>query len=694
MSTIKLIDAIKGVEHEKFILPNFQREYTYDRSKQKNLITSVLSFIPLGAIMTLEGEPQMMSYRNIGRRSGALTRTVSRPQVHFVLDGQQRLTTLWSCFTDVFHGHSLAERNELKASLSPKLWNRWNLRLVPEDNEDDIFGWIFLKVSLDELRRLNPEDLEPRIDCDRSLVGNEVWPWVDGGVIDMPHYASTAAYDIKRRRVIESRGLLPLHKLFDGQSFLRDIGRHRKMELMNQLELIFENSTSFSGCSDDAKNLLEKLINVKDEDTFNNHRTSAVRMQALDHRVDRWVTEIDKYIREVAEQVLFEIKLDESDLGKANVIFDVINQSGAKLTVFDLFCAKHPSIKIRTDVQELLDSYSDSLALLTTDRTPEKKYLDLFMNTLRAVHYAEGPSAHKKQFAKAIKGDVFRIDGDFVRRRVIHCAESVARAMEFAQNRLGIRKLSEVPYLLQLLPIAVGYSLSDNAPTPSDLAFFEYNYWFSIFSGRYREAQNKTVGEDLIFIYDRMIGGQIGIHSSMTLSGPWGQKILNYSGYNDREFLVTNSNDDSVGDGVKKSIIQFVLSLEPNDFPSQPSNNPVAQLSASDDSLELHHIVPIATKRTVQKSSNEIRKEGGAINSPLNLTYISKDSNRFLGSMPLQTYIGSLDTMTLLDHCLGTVGIVPYDPADPDQLRNWLEGRYHCIQQRLLTKLRELLHHI
>lgn len=686
MSTVKIRAAIESLTEEKFILPNFQREYTYDRSKQKELIASILTFIPIGAIMTLEGDPNLMSYRNIGRRSSVGVNAVNQRSVKFVLDGQQRLTTIWACFTDVFDSLSLTARDELRENLSPKLLSRWHLRIVPVGNEDDVFGWKWLELRMDQLRALSPEDIESRIGYDKSLVNNDIWPWVDGAVMELPPLITNDPHVASRRQRIETEGLIPIHKLLNCSSFVRAIGRFRVAQLTKALSSLYDTKSEYSKCSIEERELLVRLLGVSDSKSFDMFCDAVFRQAELESRLDNWLETLNRYFHAIFEQLIFNVELAQSDLQKANVIFDVINQTGERLTMFDLFCAKHPNIDIRMRLQDVLDGYPEHLGLVTRDRVPEKKFLDLFMNTLRALYHAKNNSGQTWKFAQAIKEDVLTIDGNFVHENLDLCVKAVANAVVFANNSLGVRRLSETPYLLQLLPIAMGFALSGNAPSSRDHSYLEYVYWFSLFSGRYREAQNKTVGDDIEYLVEHLVN--LGpLHPTYSATGPWAGKILDYEGYNDKEHLIANDKDEPVGESVKKSIVQFILAQCPVDFPVAATPVQVPALSASTEHLELHHIVPLATQATVYGSAKALKKAKGPINSPLNLTFISKESNRFLGPLPLLTYINYLDPDALIGHCLHAGTIIPHNVNAPGQLNNWLEGRYNAIRMTVQTKL-------
>ena len=86
-----LNDLLKSINDGKIQLPDFQRGWVWDDERIKSLIASIAVSYPIGAIMLLEtGNPDVrFKPRPIHGASG-----VGVPE-NFILDGQQRLTTLF-----------------------------------------------------------------------------------------------------------------------------------------------------------------------------------------------------------------------------------------------------------------------------------------------------------------------------------------------------------------------------------------------------------------------------------------------------------------------------------------------------------------------------------------------------------------------------------------------------------------------
>ena len=87
---------IADIERGDIKIPQFQREFVWDIEKSAKLIDSILKGFPIGSFILWRTNDQLRSVRGLGRgdfpaRSGE--------NVNYVLDGQQRLTSIYCCLT-------------------------------------------------------------------------------------------------------------------------------------------------------------------------------------------------------------------------------------------------------------------------------------------------------------------------------------------------------------------------------------------------------------------------------------------------------------------------------------------------------------------------------------------------------------------------------------------------------------------
>ena len=89
----KLDDLLKMVEDGRAQLPDFQRSWVWDDTKICKLIESITSGFPMGAAMFLANGSEHIRFKY--RKFEGVESTTEIPPEWLVLDGQQRLTTLF-----------------------------------------------------------------------------------------------------------------------------------------------------------------------------------------------------------------------------------------------------------------------------------------------------------------------------------------------------------------------------------------------------------------------------------------------------------------------------------------------------------------------------------------------------------------------------------------------------------------------
>lgn len=120
-----LAELLNQIENGKIQLPDFQRDWVWDDDKICKLIESIASGFPMGAAMFLEtGNPAVrFTYRTF---TGAPKHSDVNPD-RLVLDGQQRLTTLFQVFrgkgATIVNGAKSKERRyyylDIRKALNP-----------------------------------------------------------------------------------------------------------------------------------------------------------------------------------------------------------------------------------------------------------------------------------------------------------------------------------------------------------------------------------------------------------------------------------------------------------------------------------------------------------------------------------------------------------------------------------------------
>lgn len=83
-----------GIDTGKIRIPQFQRDFVWSKQQTAKLIDSIIKGFPIGTFILWETTDSMRTYRNIGNADLPEPRPGDR--VQYVLDGQQRITSLYA----------------------------------------------------------------------------------------------------------------------------------------------------------------------------------------------------------------------------------------------------------------------------------------------------------------------------------------------------------------------------------------------------------------------------------------------------------------------------------------------------------------------------------------------------------------------------------------------------------------------
>ncbi|BAZ36939.1 hypothetical protein NIES4101_28600 [Calothrix sp. NIES-4101] len=111
-----LFDVLKDIKIGRIQLPDFQRDWVWDDGHVRCLLASISLAYPIGAVMMLQQGIQQQQFKP--RLLDGVTNNASQQPSLLLLDGQQRLTTLFMAF--------LSQQSVIiKDSKSQKLIEKW-----------------------------------------------------------------------------------------------------------------------------------------------------------------------------------------------------------------------------------------------------------------------------------------------------------------------------------------------------------------------------------------------------------------------------------------------------------------------------------------------------------------------------------------------------------------------------------------
>jgi hypothetical protein len=172
MKSIK--DCFDLNEENKLVLPDFQRNYVWEFEKQRSLLSSIFTSLPMGSILILTGNLKEFAAKELCfLKELEISEDDQLKESYFLLDGQQRLSTIKSAFSDFFY-----DRDNWKIvwdNLYPKLRTRWFFRVKPRQGEEDIFGWD--KLSFEGVNSLEPDQVYDFIEVKNILKTKDFDKW-------------------------------------------------------------------------------------------------------------------------------------------------------------------------------------------------------------------------------------------------------------------------------------------------------------------------------------------------------------------------------------------------------------------------------------------------------------------------------------------------------------------------------------
>jgi len=90
-----LEDLITGIKKGEIKVPQFQRKFVWKEEQALRLLDSIASNYPVGSLLLWKTSNKLATERNIG--DFRLPETDDLTPTDYVLDGQQRLTVVYSC---------------------------------------------------------------------------------------------------------------------------------------------------------------------------------------------------------------------------------------------------------------------------------------------------------------------------------------------------------------------------------------------------------------------------------------------------------------------------------------------------------------------------------------------------------------------------------------------------------------------
>lgn len=711
-------------EENKLVLPDFQRDYVWEIEKQKRLLSSFLTSLPVGSILVLKGRKKDFAAKELCFiKELNLDPEQELEECYFLLDGQQRISTLKSIFNDFFYDTD--NWLDIYTKLYPKLQNRWFLRIQPKDGEDDIFGWD--NLSFTGLNELEPDQVFEFIECKKIFKTKDFDKWFHPNFSPKDSNGKPIIKSKLKRLIAKEaakESLVPLYSVYQSpfkekdsvplhEYVLQRIASERVEELKDEV-------------NDGNKNIIELLSEIEpdiaefvEENDENQIRNAWSRLEA------KWVEKVNKFLTEIIEQSIPRIELPSDQISRAIAIFENINSNPTDLDNFDIIVAKAARDKenksltlrilniLKKEISLSKELLNDILGNNPSYWTPEK---------MGTIDNNEISKTIKKQFLNLLSIISHYTNGNDTTLRVEHIKrkkhlslthiqikentelvlKSLIRALAFLHFRCGIVKISSISYDLMLLPIAYVLRNDEVWTNKKKLARIEYWYWVSLFCGSYRERQNDRCINDILNLENWLNNGNNPYESRYEF-------VLNERGYSDKNLLMMKDKHHSIPKAIRTGVLQYILSRQPIDFLPR-SNNPLylntwdiadeKNCTYENESFILkiqdHHVCPLAEVTSIGETTTKLRNQKDHIlNSPLNRTYISSFANAKISSKSPSEYLKYVPNSAIRNHFLPTPFQEHYSKKNNESNEQYYErilaSRYEKLKEAILDELDRLL---
>ena len=525
-------------------LPNFQRSFVWDPNATQELISSIAYNYPAGSLLRIRNTQNLFACREI---EGAPILGNKRP-TYLVLDGQQRLTSLYQAF------YGKGDHN---------FYLNLTKLLAGKDFDECLFH---LKASSKQAKNYD----KPDVQADELVLPLSV---LRGG---------TGAFSI----------------------WSRDVRRTKPAHEQRQLE-------------DDLKDKVE----------------------------EKWIKTIDNYMFPV-------VTLSDSTSAEAVcTIFETLNRTGVKLSVFDLLTARFWPKGV-----DLRKFWADA----------QQQYPVIGEFQIDPYYLLQAVSLAARSNPSCKKSDVLDLDAITLDKSWSLAAQSFDYILQMLRDDCGVMTAKWVPYSTLLVPMAAVVAKSpltgNNASDFAKRQKLQRWFWCSVFGQAYENSPNSQAAKDVNEVLDWIAGG----------SEPDTVRLFRFDALDLRETTPRQR-------AIYRGTISLILSGAPRDFFTGKS---IDISLINNGNIDDHHIFPQAYLKQCNSIAATQR------DCVLNRTLIDKKTNIIVSDrapsdymVDIEKHLGASTFLQLLDS-----HILPSDQQSPlrtDDFDAFLDWRQNAIKREI-----------
>ncbi len=668
---LSIKDLCEKIEAKNIVLPNFQREFVWKINQQKGLIASVLTSVPCTSSLVVtinnNGATNFLC-KSLGYNLSQDTFEPETFPLNYLLDGQQRFTSIYFVFKNVYNHDNLIEKQDYYNKLFKNLCNRWIIKI---DNE--CFGYENLFFNKKEFNDKIPEEIIDFIECYSDIAKKESEMFIGNDPSKIIENSCKNKYiplflieDISNTNLILKK--ISNEKLFN-YKVNKEFDRLKEIFKINNLENFDEIKEQLIDASSDEE------IKVADEEFEKQFEIISKKWSAnISNLLYEKIT--DKYLN------CIELK----DINKAISTFTHINNSGTKLSTFDLICSKSINLRINLIYELKVDfelngkkvSLNENFNIYNEKTGLNSQYLDFFMHTLNIIHFIKNHVDYPNSSTLKQSYSLFNNDfnNDFIEENYKSAVKYSKIVCFILNTKLGHKEFKNVTNKLSLIPLVYFVIKKEGELNATEIEKMTTFFWVNLFSAKYSKNQSEQCIIDCRNIYEFIFN-----NNKLEIN-----KLININLFKEKDFankksLTNSTKKEKVNSNAIKNIIYYILSEAPKDFLTH------SKIDINTDDIENHHIIPLANKRSINISTKEIRNDDSNIlNSIMNLTPITKVSNRKIGSLDLINYQNNLTSPTLANHHLTDDWKIQYDDTNENTIIQLFESRFDSFYNSMLNK--------
>lgn len=680
------------------LLPNFQRGFVWDVKKQRDLLASFIFDLPIGSILIGIGGKDLFSVRPLCF-TNPIQPDAEQENCEYLIDGQQRLSTLYSIFCDLWSCKYYNSDNSHISSADLKY--RWFVKINFSDSQKDVFGYRelkFKKSSFEEIDSTN--DLNDWLEY-KSVDDHDKSEWWH------PSY-----------EIIDKKSEQPITFKASKSRFINRLTNHINGQqiLMPLFDLASTGPDSIQRVC--LKKIAdERMVEIKESPQLCREiGIDSSDDEALEEHKNEWVSAIIEFFKSKLHTPIPYIEIPSRLFKERGInIFQSLNMGGTRLTNYDLIVAKaalNDHQKSLTDKIcdvlnqgiDLTDSHFDiekfnakSLKAIIAESNQKSielisaDFLEHFLKILCIASSSDGNiNLDRLKQSEYLKLTSYQINTNF--RKAI---EVLMRAYAFLHLRCGLRKKTVLPYSLMIIPIAYIFFKNEKAfnskPAREKI---EYWFWKALFSGQYRDNQNQRCVDHAQNLYAWIEG------SKKNPFKDWDSTFCRVQNYFDEEVVSSNK----INFAMRTSFLMYLLSQNPSDMNPEKETlfayrekdpfDKSRKKKANEYIFNEHHIIPIKYySNCTNEDADTLRKnKKHLINSIFNISILRKKSNQDIGGDSWESYSRFLNDITLESHLIDAAwrDSEHFKNMNSEELQKLLKLRFVKFKDHLQTMFQKV----